>query len=83
MAKGQGDETAVAGVLSRLDRIIRLLAVSIAADKPQRERIRLLSSAGLAPREIAEALATTANTVRVAPAGIRKSGRGGGRRRAE
>ena len=50
----------------------------LAADKPQRERIRLLSSAGLAPLEIAKALGTTANTVRVALVGIRKSG---GRRR--
>jgi len=66
------DETAV---LSRLDKIITLLAASVAADKPQRERIRLLSSAGLAPQEIAEALGTTANTVRVALVGIRKSGR--------
>jgi len=66
-------------ILSRLDRIIRLLAASIAADKPQRERIRLLSSAGLAPQEIAQALGTTSNTVRVALVAIRK--RGGGRRR--
>jgi DNA-directed RNA polymerase specialized sigma24 family protein len=62
-------------VLARLDMIIRLLAASIAADKPQRERIRLLSSAGLAPQEIAHALGTTSNTVRVALVGIRKSGR--------
>ena len=66
-------------ILSRLDRIIRLLAASIAADKSQRERIRLLSSAGLAPQEIAQALGTTSNTVRVALVAIRK--RGGGRRR--
>ena len=65
-------------VLSRLDMIIRLLAASIAADKPQRERIRLLSSAGLAPQEIAQVLGTTSNTVRVTLVGIRKSG---GRRR--
>ena len=66
------DETIV---LSRLDKIITLLAAGVAADKPQRERIRLLSSAGLAPLEIAQALGTTANTVRVALVGIRKSGR--------
>ena len=75
MARGRGDEAAVPGVVSRLDRIIRLLAVSIATDKPQRERIRLLSSAGLAPRDIAEILGTTPNTVRVALTGIRKSRR--------
>ena len=70
------DDTAVS---SRLDTIIRLLAASLAADKPQRERIRLLSSAGLASSgPSAKALGTTANTVRVALVGIRKSG---GRRR--
>ena len=62
-------------VVSRLDMIIKLLAASLAADKPQRERIRLLSSVGLAPQEIAQALGTTSNTVRVALVGIRKSGR--------
>jgi DNA-directed RNA polymerase specialized sigma24 family protein len=64
-----------ATVVSRLDMIIKLLAASLAADKPQRERIRLLSSAGLAPQDIAQALGTTSNTVRVALVGIRKSGR--------
>ena len=67
------NETAI---LSRLDIIIRLLAASLASDKPQHERIRLLSSAGLAPLEIAQALGTTSNTVRVALVGIRKLGRG-------
>ena len=81
MPKGQGDETVVAGVLSRLDRIITLLAAGIAVDKTQRERIRLLSSAGLAPKDIAEVLGTTANTVRVALTGIRRSRRGRGRSR--
>jgi DNA-binding CsgD family transcriptional regulator len=76
MAKAQDKETFV---LSKLDRIIRLLAVNVAADKPQRERIRLLSSAGLAPKEIAEALGTTPNTVRVALTGIRRSQRRRGR----
>lgn len=66
-----------AEVVSRLDRILTLLAANVAVEKPQRERIRILSSAGLAPKEIAEALGTTPNTVRVALTGIRKSqGRG-------
>ncbi len=70
MASGQDNNAAV---VSRLDRILKLLAANVAVEKPQRERIRLLSSAGLAPKEIAEALGTTPNTVRVALTGIRKS----------
>lgn len=72
MAKVQDSNAAV---VSRLDRILRLLAANVAVEKPQRERIRILSSAGLAPKEIAGALGTTANTVRVALTGIRKSQR--------
>jgi len=66
------DTDSNAAVVSRLDRILKLLAATVAIEKPQRERIRLLSSAGLAPREIAEAIGTTPNTVRVALTGIRK-----------
>jgi len=76
MAKGQDNN---ASVVSRLDKILKLLAANVAVEKPQRERIRLLSSAGLAPKEIAEALGTTPNTVRVALTGIRKSQRRRGR----
>jgi DNA-directed RNA polymerase specialized sigma24 family protein len=68
-------------ITERLDTIIRLLAGSIGIGRPQRERIALLSGAGLPPREIAQVLGTTSNTVRVALAGIRRrpQRKGGGR----
>jgi DNA-binding CsgD family transcriptional regulator len=41
----------------------------------QTEQIATLSRSGFSPKEIAEVLGTTANTVRVALVGIRKTGR--------
>jgi len=71
-----GRDSGVAQVITeRLDTIIRLLAGSAGIGRPQRERIALLSGAGLPPRDIARALGTTANTVRVALAGIRREPR--------
>jgi DNA-directed RNA polymerase specialized sigma24 family protein len=66
-ARGSANE-----VTQRLDTIIRLLAGSVGMGRPQRERIALLSGAGLPPREIAQILGTTSNTVRVALTGIRR-----------
>jgi len=57
----------------RLDRLIRLVATGLVRDKTQREQIWLLSKAGLPPREIAEIIGTSANTVRVELAAIRKA----------
>jgi DNA-binding CsgD family transcriptional regulator len=51
----------------------RLLAVVAVKGLPQTQQITLLSRAGLTPKEIAELLGTTANTVRVALVGIRKA----------
>ena len=59
-------------VIARLGTIIKLLAMSVAEGKTQTEKIRILSAAGLAPKEIAEILGTTPNTVRVALSGLRK-----------
>lgn len=61
-------------VAAKLTTIIKLLAVSLAEGKTQREKIRILSAAGLAPKEIAEILGTTPNTVRVALSSLRKRG---------
>jgi DNA-binding CsgD family transcriptional regulator len=62
-------------VVERLDRIIKLLVLITTEEKSQRERIQLLSAAGLGPSEIAEVLGTTANTVHVALHSIRKQKR--------
>jgi DNA-binding CsgD family transcriptional regulator len=59
-------------VASKLDVLIRLIAIGLCADKSQKEKIQLLDSAGLAPKQIAEILNTTPNTVSVALVGLRK-----------
>lgn len=68
-----------AGLAKRLDTLIRLQATSMVDKFPtQRERIAFLSKTGLAPKEIAEILGTTANSVSVALAKMKKSGEGNG-----
>ena len=60
----------------RLDQAIRLLAMSVVADKKQREQISILSRAGLDRHEIAEILGTTPGTVSVELSTLKKfSGR--------
>lgn len=62
----------------KLDRVLHLLAVVTVRDMPQTMQIATLSRAGFAPKEIANMLGTTANTVRVTLVSIRKTaGRGG------
>ncbi|MEE9167745.1 MAG: hypothetical protein V3U24_09860 [Candidatus Neomarinimicrobiota bacterium] len=56
----------------KLDLLVRLAAHSLVADKKQREQIMLLSNASFQPKEIAEILGTTPNTVRVALSAMRK-----------
>ena len=56
----------------KLHMLVRLAALSFVADKPQQEKIMMLSSAGFQPKEIADICGTTANTVRVALSTIRK-----------
>lgn len=59
-------------VLSELRRIVRLMTLSITKELSQREQIALLSTAGFQPKEIAELIGTTPNTVSVTLAHIRK-----------
>ena len=71
-------------VVNKLDVLIRLTAISICADKTQKEKIQILDSAGLSPKEIAEMIGTTRNTVSVALAGLRKNqGKGAKARKLE
>jgi len=62
-------------VASKLDVLIRLIAIGLCADKSQKEKIQILDSAGLPPKQIAEILGTTPNTVSVALVGLRKERR--------
>jgi DNA-binding CsgD family transcriptional regulator len=59
-------------VISRIDKLIRLVATGLVIGKSQAEQIALLSQAGLQPKEIADIVGTTPNTVRVALSIARK-----------
>lgn len=58
-----------------ITKLTRLVAVIGTYEKPQREQIRILASAGLAPKEIASLIGTTGGTVRTALAEMRKKGK--------
>jgi DNA-directed RNA polymerase specialized sigma24 family protein len=60
-------------VVGKLDSILRLLAVVATKDMRQRDQIALLDRAGLPPRDIADVLGTSSNTVRVELVGIRRA----------
>ena len=53
----------------------RLIAIGLVNGKPQKEQIRLLSIAGMSPKEIADLIGTTPNTVNVALSTLRKKGK--------
>jgi len=70
-------------VLSQqLEALIRLNAVALAEGKKRRDQIRLLSTAGLPPKTIAELIGTTANTVSVELSALRRE-QGGAKTRAK
>jgi len=56
----------------KLDILIRLTAFSLIENKKQNEQFLLLSNAGFQPKEIAEIVGTTSNTVRVGLSSMRK-----------
>lgn len=60
-------------ILQKIDQILRILAAAATAGMKQREQIALLNRAGLQPKDIAELLGTSSNTVRVELVALRKS----------
>ncbi len=60
-------------ILSHLDQIRRILAVLATKGLKQRQQIALLSQAGLRPKDIADLLGTSSNTVRVELVALRKA----------
>lgn len=64
---------------AKLDTIIKLMVLTKAEAKSQSELIWLLSLAGVQPKDIAEMLGTTPNTVRVILFTLRKK-KGKGRK---
>lgn len=62
-------------IVQRLNSVIRLGVVGMTQGKSQSEQIWLFSVAGLQPKDIAELVGTTPNTVRVVLFNLRKSRR--------
>jgi len=67
------DEAIQRGILQELKTIKRLLAYSLLTGDTQTKQISELDSIGFQPKEIAEILRTSANTVNVALNRLRKS----------
>jgi len=60
-------------VLAKLDYLLRVHTISVTKGMKQNDQIALLNRAGLPPKEIADLLGTTSNTVSVTLAALRKS----------
>ena len=69
------NESQFDAISRKLDLLVRLTALSYVAEKRQKEQVLMLSVAGFQPKEIAEILSTTSNTVRVALSTMRKKKR--------
>jgi DNA-directed RNA polymerase specialized sigma24 family protein len=59
-------------ITSRLDKLIRIVALSSTQGLTQTEKILLLNQAGFTPTEIAEIIGTTSNVVNVRLSEMRK-----------
>lgn len=69
-------------MLAKLDSLLRVQTLSLTKGMKQGEQIALLSRAGFQPRDIAELLGTTSNTVNVALSKMRRGkGKNGPERR--
>jgi len=53
-------------LLKKMDTVIKLLTISSLKDETQLQKIKILNSAGLPPKNIADLLGTSSNTVSVA-----------------
>ncbi|MCH7964388.1 MAG: hypothetical protein IH852_10685 [Bacteroidetes bacterium] len=65
---------------SKLNIVIKLLALQAIGDKEYRQQVMFLDSIGLQPKEIAELIGKTANNVKVTLHLIRKSQQKGGKK---
>jgi DNA-directed RNA polymerase specialized sigma24 family protein len=68
MPQAKEDPTAL-----KIDKILRILAVIATKGMNQRQQIAVLHQARLQPKEIADLLGTSSNTVRVELVALRKS----------
>ena len=62
-------------ILGQLDQIRRILVVMATSGIKQRDQIAILNQAGLPPKDIADLLGTSSNTVRVELVALRKAKR--------
>ncbi len=69
------DEKLLNLIGQKLDTLIRLMVTGLISGKRQREQIELLSLAGFEPKDIADAINTSPNTVRVYLSNLRKRNR--------
>jgi DNA-directed RNA polymerase specialized sigma24 family protein len=70
-----GEKELLKDISDKLDMAIRVLAINFTLGKKQNEQLKFLDNVGFKPKEIADMLGTTGNTVRVALAYIRKKSR--------
>lgn len=61
--------------MKRLETLSHLMAASVSKGLTLKEQVKVLSSAGLAPKEIAEILGVSGNNVRVTLSLMRKAKR--------
>lgn len=59
-------------IVQKLDKAIHLLALNLVSNMKQADQIKFLHKAGFAPKEIAALIGTTANSVRVRIAEMKK-----------
>ena len=64
-------------ILDRLDKLIKLMASQSLGDKTGKEAIALLSGVGFQPKEIADFLGTSPNTVSVTLSQLKRKKRKG------
>ena len=68
-------DKSLGAIEAKLDLLIRLTALGLVGEKKQVEQIELLNGAGFQPREIADILGTSSNTVRVRLSNLRSQAR--------
>lgn len=79
MAKATSESALAEELVERLDLILRVLALQVAEGKSMTERARLLKTAGLDNKTIAEVLNTSDATVRTLTSNLRSKKKRTGR----
>ena len=67
------NEAIIVELNRKMDMLIALTAIGVLADKTQKEQIEALNRAGLQPKEIAQLVGTSSNTVSVTLSQMKKA----------